>query len=128
MALEYPENLRYLDSHEYIRVEDNVATIGITAFAVDQLGDIVYVGLPDVGADLAKGDSFGTVESVKAVEELYAPVAGVVVAVNNSIIDNPEGLADDPYGDGWLLKIEMTDANDLDDTMGAEDYRAQVEG
>ncbi|MEN9206464.1 MAG: glycine cleavage system protein GcvH [Thermostichales cyanobacterium BF4_bins_65] len=128
MALEYPDDLYYLDSHEYIRLEDGVATIGITAYAVDQLGDIVYVGLPEEGTTLTKGDSFGTVESVKAVEELYAPVSGEVIAVNSALIDNPEALAADPYGDGWLLKIALRDPEDLEDTMSAEDYRAQVEG
>jgi glycine cleavage system H protein len=128
MALEYPEDLQYLDSHEYIRLENTVATIGITAFAVEQLGDIVYVGLPEEGTTLAKGDSFGTVESVKAVEELYAPVGGQVIAVNSAVIENPESLAADPYGEGWLLKIALTDPDDLEDTLTAAAYRALVEG
>ncbi len=128
MALEYPESLKYLDSHEYLRVEEDVATIGITAFAVDQLGDIVFVGLPEEGTDLQKGDAFGSVESVKAVEDLYAPVSGQVVAVNEAIVDSPESIGDDPYGQGWLLKVKMSNPEDLDDTMTAEAYASLVEG
>lgn len=128
MALEYPESLKYLDSHEYIRVEEDVAVIGITAFAVDQLGDIVFVGLPEEGADLQKGDAFGSVESVKAVEDLYAPVSGQVVAINGAVVDSPESIGDDPYGEGWLLKIKMSNPGDLDDTMTAEAYASMVEG
>jgi glycine cleavage system H protein len=128
MALEYPPNLKYLDSHEYIRVEDDIAVIGITAYAVDQLGDIVFVGLPEEGTALVKGDTLGSVESVKAVEDLFAPVAGEVVAVNSSVVDSPESIADDPYGDGWLIKVRMSNLEDLDDTLSADSYRAQVEG
>ncbi len=128
MALEYPESLRYVDSHEYLRVEEDVATIGITAFAVDQLGDIVFVGLPEEGADLQKGDSFGSVESVKAVEDLYAPVSGQVIAINEAIVDSPENIGDDPYGEGWLLKVKMSNLEDLDETMTAEAYASMVEG
>jgi glycine cleavage system H protein len=128
MALEYPPNLKYLDSHEYIRVEDDIAVIGITAYAVDQLGDIVFVGLPEEGTALEKGDTLGSVESVKAVEDLFAPVAGEVVAVNSSVVDSPESIADDPYGDGWLIKVRMSNLEDLDDTLSADSYRAQVEG
>lgn len=128
MALEYPEALKYLDSHEYIRVEDDIAVIGITAFAVNQLGDIVFVGLPEEGSDLQKGDSFGSVESVKAVEDLYAPVSGQVVAVNSAVVDSPESIADDPYGEGWLLKVKMSNLGDLEETMTAEAYAGLVEG
>lgn len=128
MALEYPESLKYLDSHEYLRVEGEVATIGITAFAVDQLGDIVFVGLPEEGSELQKGDSFGSVESVKAVEDLYAPVSGQVVAINEAVVDSPESLLDDPYGEGWLLKVKLSNPEDLDETMSAEAYASLVEG
>jgi glycine cleavage system H protein len=128
MALEYPQNLRYVDSHEYIRVEDDdVAVIGITAFAVEQLGDIVFVDLPEDGDTIEKGDTFGSVESVKAVEDLYAPVSGDVVATNASIVDNPEAIADDPYGDAWLVKIKMSNPDDLEETLSAEDYQNMVE-
>ena len=127
MALDYPESLRYVDSHEYLLVEDNVVTIGITAFAVDQLGDIVFVGLPDEGDSVEKGDTIGSVESVKAVEDLYAPVSGTVVAINEAMVDSPENIADDPYGDAWLFKVEMTNLEDMDETMSAEEYKAMVE-
>ncbi|NJL99299.1 MAG: glycine cleavage system protein GcvH [Synechococcaceae cyanobacterium SM2_3_2] len=128
MALDYPPNLKYVDSHEYLRVEDDIATLGITAYAVDQLGDIVFVGLPEEGSELVKGDTFGSVESVKAVEDLYAPLSGEVIAVNSAVVDSPESIADDPYGDGWLLKVRISDLEELDDTMTAEAYASMVEG
>jgi glycine cleavage system H protein len=128
MALEYPSDLKYLDSHEYARLDGEIATIGITAFAIDQLGDIVFLELPDVGEALTKGETFGTVESVKAVENLNAPLSGTVVERNDPILDTPEQLADDPYGEGWLLKVRVDDAADLDDALSADEYRAQVEG
>ncbi len=128
MALEYPDNLQYLDSHEYIRLEDDIAVIGISAYAVDELGDIVFLELPAVGDNVEKGESFGTVESVKAVEDLRSPVTGTVVDRNGDIIDAPEQLADDPYGDGWLIKVRIDDLSELDDALSAAEYRAQVEG
>lgn len=127
MAFEYPDNLKYLDSHEYARIDDDdVAVIGITAFAVDQLGDIVFLELPDVGDLVEKGEKFGTVESVKAVEDLKAPVSGAVVARNDDLLDVPEQLADDPYGDGWLVKVKMDNPEDLDDAMTADEYKDQL--
>lgn len=128
MALEYPDNLQYLDSHEYIRLEDDIAVIGISAHAVSELGDIVFLELPAVGDTVEKGESFGTVESVKAVEELRSPVTGTVVDRNSDIVDAPEQLGDDPYGDGWLIKVRLDDPSELDDTLSAAEYRAQVEG
>lgn len=128
MALEYPSDLKYQDSHEYVRLDGDIATIGISAFAVDQLGDIVFLELPEVGDALTKGESFGTIESVKAVENLYAAVSGTVVERNDDIVEAPEQLADDPYGEGWLLKVRITDSSELDDTMSADEYQAQVEG
>jgi glycine cleavage system H protein len=128
MALEYPEDLKYTDSHEYARLDGEIATIGISAFAIDQLGDIVFLELPDVGEALEKGETFGTVESVKAVEDLKSPVTGTVIERNDPLVESPEDLADDPYGDGWLLKVRIDDADDLDDAMSASEYRAQVEG
>jgi glycine cleavage system H protein len=128
MALEYPDDLKYLDTHEYVRLEGEIATIGISAFAVDQLGDIVFLELPEVGAALEKGEAFGTVESVKAVEDLKAPVTGTVVERNDDIVESPENLADDPYGGGWLLKVRVKDFGDTDDALSAEAYRQQVEG
>jgi glycine cleavage system H protein len=128
MALEYPSDLKYQDSHEYVRLDGDIATIGISAFAVDQLGDIVFLELPEVGDALTKGESFGTIESVKAVENLYAAVSGTVVERNDAIVEAPEQLADDPYGEGWLLKVRITDSSELDDAMSADEYQAQVEG
>jgi glycine cleavage system H protein len=128
MALEYPDNLKYLDSHEYARLDGDIATIGISAFAVDQLGDIVFLELPDIGDTLEKGEKFGTVESVKAVEDLNAPVTGIVLERNDAVVDSPEQLADDPYGEGWLLKVRVEDPEQLDDALSADEYRAQVEG
>ncbi len=128
MALEYPVNLKYLDSHEYLRVEDDIVVVGVTAFAVDQLGDIVFVSLPEAGELLARGDSFGSIESVKAVEELYAPLSGTVLSVNSSAVEDPALIGADPYGDGWLLKLRLTDSTELNDTLTAEEYRDRVEG
>ena len=128
MALEYPDDLKYLDSHEYARLDGEIATIGITAFAVDQLGDIVFLELPEVGEALSKGENFGTVESVKAVEDLKAPISGTVVERNDALLDTPEQLAEDPYGEAWMLKVRVDDASELDDALSADDYRTQVEG
>ncbi|OCQ93905.1 glycine cleavage system protein H [Oscillatoriales cyanobacterium USR001] len=128
MEFDYPSDLKYLDSHEYVRLDGEIATIGISAFAIDQLGDIVFLELPAVGDALEKGEKLGTIESVKAVEDLYSAVTGTVIERNESIVEAPEELAEDPYGEGWLLKVRIKDASDLDDAMSAEDYRQQVEG
>ena len=125
---EYPENLKYLNIHEYARADEdeNVVTVGITAFAIDQLGDIVFLELPDVGDTVEKGEKFGTVESVKAVEDLKSPLNGEVIERNDTLIDSPENMGDDPYGDGWLIKVKPEDLDDLDDAMSAEEYKDQV--
>ena len=128
MTLTYPDDLKYLDSHEYIRLEGEIATIGISAFAVDQLGDIVFLDLPEVGAGLEKGEAFGTVESVKAVEDLKAPITGTVIERNDQIVESPENLAEDPYGAGWLLKVRVDNASEADDALSVEEYRQMVEG
>ncbi|MFQ4138340.1 glycine cleavage system protein GcvH [Nodosilinea sp. PGN35] len=130
MAFEYPETLKYLDSHEYARADDEegIVTVGITAFAIDQLGDIVFLELPEIGDSLEKGEKFGTVESVKAVEELKSPVSGEVLERNEALIEAPEQIGDDPYGDGWLVKIRASDLDDLDDALTAEEYKDQVGG
>ncbi|MBD2461067.1 glycine cleavage system protein GcvH [Oscillatoria sp. FACHB-1407] len=128
MAFDYPDDLKYLDSHEYARLEGEIATVGISAFAVDQLGDIVFLELPEVGDAVEKGEKFGTVESVKAVEDLNSPITGTVVERNEPILDNPEQLAEDPYGEGWLLRVRVNDPGDLEDALSADEYRAQVEG
>ena len=130
MAFEYPETLQYLDSHEYARADEDegIVTVGITAFAIDQLGDIVFLELPDVGDSLEKGEKFGTIESVKAVEELKSPVTGEVLERNEALVEAPEQIGDDPYGDGWLIKIKASDLEELDDTLTAEEYKDQVGG
>jgi glycine cleavage system H protein len=130
MAFEYPDNLRYTDTHEYINLseDEDVATVGITAFAIDQLGDIVFLELPEEGDEVTQGEKFGTIESVKAVEDLKAPVSGKVVAVNATIVDSPESLVDDPYVDGWLIKIEVSDLDEVEAALTATIYREMVEG
>jgi glycine cleavage system H protein len=128
MSFEYPENLRYRDSHEYVRIDGDIATIGISAFAVEQLGDIVFVELPEVGHTLTQGETFGSVESVKAVEDLYAPVTGIVVESNATVTESPEQLAVDPYELGWLLKVKLNGEPDLSEMMSAGEYRDRVEG
>ncbi len=128
MAFEYPEDRKYLDTHEYVRLDGDIATIGITAFAVDQLGDIVFLELPEIGDALSKGESFGSIESVKAVEDLNAPVTGTVIERNETMIESPEQVAEDPYGEGWFLKVRINDASEMDEALSADEYRSQVEG
>jgi glycine cleavage system H protein len=128
MSFEYPNTLKYFDSHEYVHLEGDTATVGITAYAVDQLGDIVFVELPEVNAQLTKGETCGNIESVKAVEDLYAPVTGEVIECNAAVVDTPETLAEDPYESGWLLKIRLSDPSELEGALSVEDYRSLVEG
>ncbi len=125
---EYPEDLKYTNSHEYIRLENDIATVGITAFAIDQLGDIVFLDLPEVGTRVEKGQTFGTIESVKAVEDIYSPVTGTVIEANTALVDEPENITQDSYGASWLLKVSLEDASELSDTMSASEYRGKVEG
>jgi glycine cleavage system H protein len=125
---EYPDDLKYTNSHEYIRLEDDTATVGITAFAIDQLGDIVFLDLPEVGTRVEKGQTFGTIESVKAVEDIYSPVTGTVMDSNTALVDEPEVIGNDPYGASWLLKVNIEDAGELAGTMSASEYRSKVEG
>ena len=126
MAFDFPEQFRYADSHEYAHAEGELVRIGLSAFAVDQLGDIVFVDLPEVGSSLSRGSSFGTVESVKAVEEMYAPVSGEVVERNESVLASPEELQNDPHGQGWLLAVRPSDASQLEALMAAATYAAKV--
>ena len=128
MSLEYPENLRYTDSHEYVELTADTAKVGVSAFAVDQLGDIVFVDLPEVGDTIVKGSAFGTIESVKAVEDLKAPISGTVTKRNDAAIDAPEIISTDPYTAGWLLEVRVEDADLLDGTFSAAEYRVKVEG
>ncbi|MEB3242800.1 MAG: glycine cleavage system protein GcvH [Cyanobacteriota bacterium] len=128
MALSFPDDCRYSDSHEYVRGEGDLARLGISAFAVDQLGDIVFVELPEAGATISRGQSFGSVESVKAVEDLIAPISGVVEARNEAVLSNPEDLQSDPYGEGWLLLVRPGAPEELSELMEADAYRRKVEG
>ena len=117
-----PENLKYSKDHEWILVEDDIATIGITDYAQDALGDVVYVELPNEGENFDVNDEFGSVESVKAVSEIFTPVAGQVVEFNKEINDKPEIVNDDPYGDAWLIKIKMDNPKEIDVLLSAEEY------
>lgn len=128
MALSYPDDCRYADSHEYVRAEGELVRIGLSAFAVDQLGDIVFVELPEPGASLSAGRSFGSVESVKAVEDVIAPISGTIEARNEAVLASPEELQNDPYGEGWLLLVRPSDPSQLAALMDASTYAAQVDG
>lgn len=119
-----PGELQYTKTHEWMRLEDDIATVGITEHAQDELGDVVFVELPEPGASFDAGDSFGTIESVKAVSDLYAPVAGEVVEVNESLNDAPEKVNEDPYGDGWIIKFRVTGEGDV---ISAEEYEKLLE-
>jgi glycine cleavage system H protein len=119
-----PEELQYTRSHEWVRREGETATVGITDHAQDELGDVVFVELPEVGAAFDAGDSFGAVESVKAVSDLYAPVGGEVVEVNSALEDAPEKINEDPYGDGWILKLRASGEGDL---LTAQEYEKLLE-
>jgi glycine cleavage system H protein len=122
--LSIPEELQYTRSHEWVRTEGDTATVGITDHAQEELGDIVFVELPEQGATFGPGDSFSTVESVKAVSDLYAPVGGEVVEVNEALIDSPEKINEDPYGDGWIVKLRISDEGDL---LSASEYERLLE-
>jgi glycine cleavage system H protein len=122
-----PEELRYTNEHEWVRLDGDVATIGITDFAQDSLGDVVFVQLPDVGLMVEGAGSCAEVESTKSVSDIYAPVAGKVVEVNSALDDTPELLNQDPYGGGWIFKLEVADAGDVDGLLDAVAYRALTE-
>lgn len=123
-----PSDLRYMSSHEWIRVEnDGTAYVGISDHAQNAMGDLVYVELPEVGDTINAGDEVGVVESVKAASDIYSPVTGEIIAVNEALNDNPEQVNSDPYGDGWLYRIKLTDPEELEDLMSAEEYAEQLE-
>lgn len=121
-----PSDLRYTRDHEWVRIDGDEVTVGITAYAADQLGDIVFVELPDTGRALEGAKAFGVVESVKAVSDLFAPVAGEVVATNDALAGGPELVNSDPYGDGWMIRMRVADAAELDDLLDADAYDALV--
>ncbi len=123
-----PTDLRYMSSHEWIRVEsDGTAYVGISDHAQNAMGDLVYVELPDVGDTINAGDEVGVVESVKAASDIYSPVTGEIIAINEALTDSPEQVNSDPYGDGWLYRIKIADPEELEDLMSAEEYAEQLE-
>ncbi len=124
--MSYPDDLRYSKEHEWVRVEDGRATIGITSFAADELGDIVFIELPEVGATLSQFGTFGVVESVKAVSDLFAPVSGEVAEVNEGLHDQPELLNTDPFGEGWIARVTLADDAELDNLMDAAAYATET--
>ena len=126
MSYQFPDNLNYADTHEYVLEENGLLKIGVSEFAIDQLGDIVFVELADQGKTLEKGETFGTIESVKAVEEVYLPFSGEIVFVNESVIDNPELLQNDPIGEGWLIVIKPNSKVSFDDLMTSDAYKSKV--
>lgn len=121
-----PSELKYTSDHEWIKVDGDVATIGITDFAQGELGDIVYVEIETEGESLDKGEVFGTVEAVKTVSDLFMPVSGEVIEVNEGIESEPESVNADPYGNGWMVKVKISDASDLDALLSAEDYEKEI--
>ena len=123
----YPTDYLYSREHEWVRVEDYVVVVGITEFAQQELGEVVFVELPEIGQVFDANDELGTIESVKAVAEVYTPVAGEVVEVNDAVVDDPELLNEDPHGEGWLLRIRFSSAADLKDLMNAEQYEEYVQ-
>ncbi|THE63329.1 glycine cleavage system protein GcvH [Salinadaptatus halalkaliphilus] len=126
MSFDIPEDRRYLESHEWAHEDDGVVRVGITDFAQDELGDVVFVELPDEGETVSQEGEFGVVESIKAVSDLYAPVSGEVVGVNEALFDAPELVNDDPFGDGWMLEIDADDTAELEALLTAADYEDQI--
>ena len=126
--MDFPDNLRYTEEHEWVRIDDDgtTAVVGITDFAQNELGDVVFVEVEPVGTEIEQDEPFGTVEAVKTVSELFMPVSGTLVAFNETLEDQPELVNDDPYGDGWMVKIEMDDPGEVDDLLSAEAYEAMV--
>lgn len=124
--MEYPTNYRYTREHEWLRLDGDAATVGITHHAQDQLGDVVFIELPEVGAKLQAEGAFGAVESVKAVSDIYSPLSGDVTEVNESLIDAPEKINEDPHGDGWLIRVTVFDRSEIDKLMTSEQYAEYV--
>jgi glycine cleavage system H protein len=123
---DYPDSLKYTKEHEWARIAGNKATIGITTFAKDQLGDVVYLELPEVGAQIVRGEPFGVVESTKAVSELFAPLTGKVTKVDKELVDAPEGINDDPYEKGWMIEIELSQPQEVSELLSAAQYQELV--
>jgi len=125
-SMEFPADLKYTKDHEWIKVDGDIATIGVTEFAQGELGDVVYVEVETIGETLGKEEVFGTIEAVKTVSDLFMPVSGEVLEVNAKLDDDPELVNKDPYGEGWMAKIKVTDATELDDLLSAEEYKATL--
>ena len=126
MSFEIPDDCRYQETHEWVREEGDTVRIGITDFAQDELGDIVFVELPSVGGTIDRGAEFGVIESIKAVSDLYAPISGDVVAVNDDLVDAPELVNEDPFGDGWMLEVRPTDGTELDELLSPAAYGDRI--
>ncbi|MFW5957249.1 MAG: glycine cleavage system protein GcvH [Natronomonas sp.] len=126
MSYEIPDDCRYMESHEWARQENGTVRVGISDFAQDELGDVVFVELPEVGDTVEFDEEFGVVESIKAVSDLYSPISGEVVAVNDALFDAPELVNEDPFGEAWMMEVDPDDASELDDLLSAADYEAQV--
>ena len=126
MTYSFPDNLKYADTHEYIKEENGLIRMGVSEFAIDQLGDIVFVELAEKGQVILKGDTFGTIESVKAVEEVYLPFSGEIIEKNQEVIDNPEILQNDPINDGWLILVKPEPNYNYDNLMSSEEYKSKV--
>jgi len=127
MSFEVPDDCRYLASHEWARRADGTVTVGISDFAQDELGDVVFVELPSEDSEVTKDEDFGVVESIKAVSDVYAPVSGTVTATNDALRDQPELVNEDPYGDGWMIEIDPADESELEDLLSPEAYADQIE-
>jgi glycine cleavage system H protein len=125
--MKIPAELKYTEDHEWVRVEDDTATVGITDFAQGELGDVVFVEIETEGEELDKGETFGTVEAVKTVSDLFMPVGGEITEVNEALADEPELVNKDPYGKGWMVKIKVSDTSELDELMSADDYKKMIE-
>jgi len=128
MRVDTPEDLRYTAEHEWAKIEGDVVIVGITDFAQEALGEIVYVELPDSGTEISRGEAFGAVESTKSVSDLLAPVSGKVVEVNESLIDSPEIINSDPYVDGWIVKFSHYDTKELEELMDSDEYSGYIQG
>ena len=126
MSFDVPDELRYLESHEWTTTDGETVRVGISDFAQDELGDVVFVELPAVGDEINAEEAFGVVESIKAVSDLYAPISGEVTAVNEDLFDQPELVNDDPFGDGWMLEVDPSDETETDELLSAAEYRDQI--